>query len=260
MKKIIALILTAVMALSLCACNSSDYKKAMQYFEDGSYAEALALFEKLGDYQDSAEMKIKTTNELIRQKLVGKWISGEVDVTDSFLSGMGETDDEIMQYVDFGKVTMAWSAEFTDKDVFTLAPEDASYAAMVDRLVKSYKEGLLVYFEDEMTKEAQNVGYSYEQLLKELQLKDTEELFVYSIGMSPDDFCQSVLGDVLTALKNNVAVSGAVKYEDGKVMLYQGNNAEVCTYDLAADTFTMTGEGAPAEEAGMYPITFTRLP
>lgn len=55
MKKIVALLLVLTMALALCGCSSSDYKKAQEMFEQGQYEEAQAIFESLGDYEDSKE-------------------------------------------------------------------------------------------------------------------------------------------------------------------------------------------------------------
>ena len=56
MKKFVAVVLALVMTLSLCACNSLDYKEAMELYEDESYERARELFVELGDYENSAEM------------------------------------------------------------------------------------------------------------------------------------------------------------------------------------------------------------
>lgn len=53
MKKIVALLLAFVMVLALCGCDSSDYKKAVQLYEEGKYDEAHAIFVELMDYKDS---------------------------------------------------------------------------------------------------------------------------------------------------------------------------------------------------------------
>ena len=44
-----------MMVFLLTGCNSSDYKKALQLYEDGQYEEAISAFEALGDYKDSAD-------------------------------------------------------------------------------------------------------------------------------------------------------------------------------------------------------------
>lgn len=62
MKKIISIFLCIVMMVvataSLLSCNindQKDYEAALLHIEKGEYAEAKVLFEKLGDYKDSAE-------------------------------------------------------------------------------------------------------------------------------------------------------------------------------------------------------------
>ncbi|MBQ6425615.1 MAG: hypothetical protein IJK14_00515 [Clostridia bacterium] len=44
-----------VLMILLSGCNSSDYKKAGQLFNGGSYERALTMYQKLGDYKDSAD-------------------------------------------------------------------------------------------------------------------------------------------------------------------------------------------------------------
>ena len=56
MKKMIALILTLSLCLSLCACAGSDYRKAMKHYEAREYREAKVIFTQLEDYKDAAEM------------------------------------------------------------------------------------------------------------------------------------------------------------------------------------------------------------
>jgi len=56
MKKVVCIVLVLLMALSLVGCAGMNYKKAMELFEEGSYAEARELFVELGDHEDSAEM------------------------------------------------------------------------------------------------------------------------------------------------------------------------------------------------------------
>lgn len=55
-KQLVYGILLASMALSLTACDGSNYKKATELYNNGQYAEAAEIFTKLGDYEDSADM------------------------------------------------------------------------------------------------------------------------------------------------------------------------------------------------------------
>ena len=61
---LVCLLLTSFL---LTGCNSSDYKKATQLYSEGNYEEALALFTKLGDYEDSAQMAAACQKGLMYQ-------------------------------------------------------------------------------------------------------------------------------------------------------------------------------------------------
>ena len=58
MKKLSLFLLSLIMLISLTACDSDDYKKATELYNNGQYSEAAAIFEQLGDYEDSSE-KVK---------------------------------------------------------------------------------------------------------------------------------------------------------------------------------------------------------
>ena len=52
------------LCFSLAGCKSSDYKKALSLEEAGDYSSALAIYEKISDYKDSAD-HIATSKEMI---------------------------------------------------------------------------------------------------------------------------------------------------------------------------------------------------
>ena len=54
MKKTICIIIILIIVLCFFGCKSSDYNKAVALQDAGSYAEAIPLFEKIGDYKDSS--------------------------------------------------------------------------------------------------------------------------------------------------------------------------------------------------------------
>ena len=56
MKKRIALLLVLSMLLCLWGCDSADYKKAMELYDNGEFAAAKAMFAALGAYEDSTQM------------------------------------------------------------------------------------------------------------------------------------------------------------------------------------------------------------
>lgn len=54
MKKAIVICLCVALCFSLLACESSDYANAIELYNNGEFATALALFEELDDYEDSS--------------------------------------------------------------------------------------------------------------------------------------------------------------------------------------------------------------
>lgn len=60
--KVLCIILTLVWVLS--GCDSSDYKKAMELYDTGSYEDACEIFTELGDYENSAEMAFRCRYEM----------------------------------------------------------------------------------------------------------------------------------------------------------------------------------------------------
>ena len=71
-RKVIAVITTFVLLLALftaCGSKKTDYDEAVRLYQDGLYDKALAKFQTLGDYEASADYKIKC----IENQLVGNW-------------------------------------------------------------------------------------------------------------------------------------------------------------------------------------------
>lgn len=55
MKRIVGFLLCVVLLLSLCGCNSQDYEKAIDLMRSEDFESAKVIFDKLGDYKDSAQ-------------------------------------------------------------------------------------------------------------------------------------------------------------------------------------------------------------
>ena len=67
-KKTGILFLTLIMFVcTFTACNGSEYKKAFELMEKGSYEEAETIFTQLGDYKDSAEMILECQYQTAQQ-------------------------------------------------------------------------------------------------------------------------------------------------------------------------------------------------
>ena len=71
MKRKLALLLVFVLVAAVltgCASDGSKYKKAAKLMEEGNYAEAVQIYEELGDYEDSAELLADAQAKLMRQQ------------------------------------------------------------------------------------------------------------------------------------------------------------------------------------------------
>lgn len=59
-KKLIGVVLVfSMISTLLTGCSNSDYEEAKELYNDGKWAEAIELFEELGDYEDSAKLLVE---------------------------------------------------------------------------------------------------------------------------------------------------------------------------------------------------------
>lgn len=56
MKRMLAALVVLALCVSLAGCSGLDYLKASRHYKNGEYAQALALYESLGEFADSAKM------------------------------------------------------------------------------------------------------------------------------------------------------------------------------------------------------------
>lgn len=96
MKKIIiALILSLLMVTMLTGCDSTDYKKAVSFYENGEYAAAMEIFEALGDYEDAPAMVASCSYQLALN-LVNQ---GKYQEAQAIFLSLGDYEDSIQQNV-----------------------------------------------------------------------------------------------------------------------------------------------------------------
>lgn len=63
MKRILSALIVLALAVSMAGCSVQDYQTAGTLYKEGKYAQALEIYEALGDYADSAKMA-----DICRQK------------------------------------------------------------------------------------------------------------------------------------------------------------------------------------------------
>lgn len=104
MKKALTLLLVIVMTLSLCGCDSSDYKKAVSLYEAGDYTEAAEIFTSLGDYEDAAELSAKCEYALALDLLA----DGDYESAFDMFATLGDYEDSI-KYIKQAKWGMLYN-------------------------------------------------------------------------------------------------------------------------------------------------------
>ena len=77
MKRTIAFFLIGCLCLSFTGCKAWDYGKATKYYNDGQYAQAMELYESLGDYADSAAMAHISRQKADYEAAQTHWDAGE---------------------------------------------------------------------------------------------------------------------------------------------------------------------------------------
>lgn len=284
-KKILAAVLMIAVMFSITGCNSSDYKKAAQMMADGDYAaasemfkalgdyedsadqakecdyqiakatfdsgeheKAIELFTALGDYQDSADLISQATDKVISAKLVGNWISDDIDVTDIFVTAFNsalnpDSADAIMSDVDLGTVTMILTIEVPDKGSFYLKVDAQSLDATVDNVLAAFQVGFTKWVEDIYTELAAENNMTLDELMAYCEVDSLEALFEMDNGVSLDDFLGTYFPkDQFIAIIDSVSSSGTYTVEDGVVKLTIASETETVIYDGEADTITMDGE------------------
>lgn len=88
-KKLTALLLSAVMLLSLTGCSALDYKKALSLTETGDWAAAKEILVSLGDYKDAAD-RISNCDYHIALDAMA---AGEVDRAIALFESLGDYED-----------------------------------------------------------------------------------------------------------------------------------------------------------------------
>lgn len=285
-KKLLVSVLMLAVMLSIAGCNSSDYKKAAQLMADGDYAAAAEMFkalggyndsaaqatecdyqlakaaldggdfeaaaeqfEALGDYEDSAELAKTAADSALNEKIIGKWKSDAVDVTELFSTIFYATlnpdsADEILENVDLGTIEMGFSLELTSSGSCYMQIDTSTVDSCVDAALTAFKSGFLKYAESLYTEIAAEYSLTLEQLMAEYNCSSVEELFVVDNGMGIDEFMDTYFPkEEYVAAVGAFSTSGTFEVKDGSIeMTFSGETDDV-GYDADADTLLIPGDG-----------------
>ena len=293
LKKTLSVLLIAAFMLSAAGCSMIDYKKAEKLKNDGDYAAAqemyialgdykdsaelanecgyqaakaaydsedyetaAGLFDKLGSYKNSAELKQDCDDRMLSAKLVGKWVSGSVDIADvvqavfDALSGNMDVA-ALAANCNFDNCVLVLKAEFTDSGTFILGYDSSAF---VDPFLAALKDGFQIMMEDTLRQSITDNGLTMEDVEAYYGTSDLDELFAIESGITIGDYFDSLVSrDTLISIYDSMSFTGAYNVENGDITLTLGTESETATYDSDSDSFSMSGEGLTEGE-----ITFTR--
>lgn len=115
MRKTILLAMAAFLAIALCGCKSSDYKKATQLMQNGEYQKAAETYSTLEDYKDAEERAI-----MLEVKSLMDRYREFYDEIGSL--GLGNYDIELAPLVkiinDFDRLDMSEIAKYSELDKY----------------------------------------------------------------------------------------------------------------------------------------------
>ena len=232
MKKLLAVLLVAAMAFSLCGCDSADYKKAVEAMEGGDYAAASAAFKALGDYEDSAAKALecdyqlaldvfesadytaavavfealdgyaesadyiaKAKDEIMRAAVVGEWVCPEVDMTEDFMTALEASlgeDVGILDYCELPSLVVEQSMEIQEKGVFTATIDPDSFMEGMTAVLDAIELGLKDYFLTELEAVLAEDGFTLEDAYAELGVSNEDELLTAVLGVSFDELFEAM--------------------------------------------------------------------
>lgn len=295
LKKTLSVLLIAAFMLSAAGCSMIDYKKAEKLKNDGDYAAAqemyialgdykdsaelanecgyqlakaaydsedyetaAGLFDKLGSYKNSAELKQDCEDNLLSAKLVGKWVSGHVDVAEilqATFDELAEDDDVDMTALaancNFDDCVLVIYAEFTDKGTFIMNYDSAAF---VDPFIAALKDGFQVTMEDALRQDIIDSGITMEEVEAAYGTSDIDEVFAADMGFTIEDYFNAIVSrDALITLYDSMIITGVYNADGGNISITIGTETEAADYDSESDTIIMSGEGLAEGD-----ITFTR--
>ena len=293
LKKTLSALLIAAFMLSAAGCSMIDYKKAEKLRNDGDYAAAQemyialgdykdsaeladecgyqiakaaydsgdyetasGLFDKLGSYRNSAELKQDCDDHILSAKLVGKWVSGNVDIAETVQAVFDALSDNmdvaaLAANCNFDDCVLVLKAEFTDSGTFILGYDSTSF---VDPFIAALKDGFQTTMEDTLRQSIIDSGITMEDAEAYYGTSDIDEIFAAEAGVSIGDYFDTLISrDTLISIYDSMSFTGAYSVDGGNITITFGTETDTVTYDSGSDTVSVSGD-----ELSEGDITFTR--
>ena len=240
---VIALITIIVATVSVInSQNNEKYQKAVDYMEQGEYEEAAELFEKLGDYKDSAN-NLRTAQEVIETQ-ENTYNKGVAYYNEGLYLEAIATLSEIPDYLDSPNyVENSVKALFEEaqslfdagdyekcKTILSEIPADSSYSAKATALLKDA---------DDQMAEIQIIQ-AYENAVEAYENEDYEK--AQKLFMELGDYQEACgyldqIGEIFFSRAESLYESGEV-ISCGDTLLLIDESKEWNQYQLAVELFS----------------------
>ena len=240
-----------------------NYKLAMGLLNEEKYEEAIEAFAALGDYADSQEYLRTAQSDLIGAKVVGKWVSDELDVSDYFRSSIDATvgnnpdAQALLQYLDTSFYSVKISLEFTDKGTVSLSMDEELLHKNTVTLGEKFMEATYRYFLDVLSQAFASEGYTLDQAKAELGVSSDQELVDMmvesSLGISLSDYVDAVMPLDQIEASSKQPVNGTYTLDGMDIFITLGTDSDVFRYDPDTDTIIGSYDEMEAEN-----VLFTR--
>ena len=249
-----------------------DYNKAIELYAGENYAEAASLFENLGDYEKSAEYLTKCEDKLLAEKIAGRWLSREVDMSviiagymQQQFAAMGYED---VSFDDIGAMGFKSYYSFEDFGLVRQQIEDESVSKVLEAMARISKNLIIAMTEQEIAAAAAEYGISVGEMYAALGVYGVEDYLALSLGMSVDELLYMIYNEeTIKNLLSDTEVTGAWYVKDGILYVLTADETERGEYDSERDIIVLTGTeytGKVAEEFtdeeinSIYPIELIR--
>lgn len=245
-----------------------DYNRAVELYAGENYAEAAGLFEALGDYEKSAEYLSKCEDKLLAEKISGRWLSREVDMS-GIIAGYMQQQFAAMGYGDIsfdevGSLGFKSYYSFEDFGLVRQQLEDESISKVLEAMARISKNLIIALTEQEIAAAAAEYGISVDEMYAAFGAGGVEDYLALSLGMSVDELLYMIYNEqTIKTLLSDTEVTGAWYVKDGILYVLTADETERGEYNAEKDIIVLTGTeytGKVAEEFtdeeinSIYPI------
>ena len=243
-KRVLAILLAAVLMLSLTGCSASDYKAAGKLFESGDYAGAIEAFLKIEDYKDSGDYITRAREAIIRASVLGEWkcvYNMDEDFATSFAEGLTESSGlDPADYFSFSDIEALFTLVLNDDDTYTLDVDKEAFAPVLDRVCEELKVGINKMMEDLIASQAAENGLEVDSLLALLGVADVQEfvdsIFETGYGMTMDEMLDQTMAASGELMFKELPMTGTFSVSGTTVTLSDAGDAE---YNVVNELLTL---------------------